>query len=159
MNLDLAGGSRIPTIHERRARSVADLRAAGIGVSRVLMVHDGSSAASDLFQSLLTMLDPEVALDVLQLPEADGTERTISDDLAQAQLLGRVSRLLHAAEIGAESLVQTVLTGKYGAVVLGTSPSSPAGERRGGAGLDRAPPAAHRLPGPAGAGVACAADR
>src|SRR5262249_4907006 len=33
---DLAGGNRIPKISERRARSVAELRAAGVGVDRVL---------------------------------------------------------------------------------------------------------------------------
>src|SRR5262249_53316364 len=35
--LDLAGGNRIPKISERKARSVAELRAAGVGVDRVLM--------------------------------------------------------------------------------------------------------------------------
>src|SRR5262249_3423942 len=59
---DLHGGHRIPKISERQARSVAELRAAGVGVDRVLLVHDGSQAASDLFRSVLTMLDPEVVL-------------------------------------------------------------------------------------------------
>ena len=58
MYLDLAGGNRIPKISERRARSVAELRAAGVGVDRVLLLHDGSPANSDLFQAVLTMLDP-----------------------------------------------------------------------------------------------------
>ena len=40
--LDLAGGNRIPKISERQARSVAELRAAGVGVDRVLLVHDGT---------------------------------------------------------------------------------------------------------------------
>jgi hypothetical protein len=62
MYLDLAGGNRIPKISERRARSVAELRAAGIGVDRVLLLHDGSPACSDLFQAVLTMLADEVAL-------------------------------------------------------------------------------------------------
>ena len=42
MYLDLAGGNRIPKISERKARSVAELRAAGVGVDRVLLVHDGT---------------------------------------------------------------------------------------------------------------------
>src|SRR5262249_39803582 len=37
---DLGGGSRIPKISERKARSVAELRAAGVGVDRVLLAHD-----------------------------------------------------------------------------------------------------------------------
>ena len=40
--LDLGGGNRIPKISERQARSVAELRAAGVGVDRVLLLHDGS---------------------------------------------------------------------------------------------------------------------
>src|SRR5262249_8630006 len=49
--LDLGGGNRIPKISERRARSVAELRAAGVGVNRVLLAHDGSPGNSDLFQA------------------------------------------------------------------------------------------------------------
>jgi amino acid transporter/nucleotide-binding universal stress UspA family protein len=63
--LDLGGGNRIPKISERKARSVAELRAAGVGVDRVLLIHDGSPACSDLFQAVLTSLDPEVHLDVV----------------------------------------------------------------------------------------------
>src|SRR5262249_26011919 len=60
--LDLAGGNRIPKISERRARSVAELRAAGVGVDRVLLVHDGSRASGGLFGSVLTMLHPHGTL-------------------------------------------------------------------------------------------------
>src|SRR6185369_4428735 len=67
MYLDLSGGNRIPKLSERRARSVAELRAAGVGVDRVLLLHDGSPAASDLFQAVLTMLDPGVALGVVSV--------------------------------------------------------------------------------------------
>src|SRR5438132_1223125 len=62
VHLDLGGGNRIPKAGERRARSVAELRAAGVGVDRVLLLHDGSPASSDLFQAVLTMLDPQVVL-------------------------------------------------------------------------------------------------
>jgi amino acid transporter/nucleotide-binding universal stress UspA family protein len=62
MYLDLAGGNRIPKISERRARSVAELRAAGVGVDHVLLLHDGSPNNSDLFQAVLTMLADEVVL-------------------------------------------------------------------------------------------------
>ena len=41
---DLEGGNRIPKIGERQARSVAELRAAGVGVDRVLLIHDGTPA-------------------------------------------------------------------------------------------------------------------
>src|SRR5437867_2204144 len=62
VHLDLAGGNRIPKISERKARSVAELRAAGVGVDRVLLVHYGDPESSDLFEAVLTMLDPQVVL-------------------------------------------------------------------------------------------------
>ena len=69
---DLAGGNRIPKLGERRARSVAELREAGVGISHVLLVHDGTSVGSDLFADVLTMLDPLVALTVVPLPSRGG---------------------------------------------------------------------------------------
>src|SRR5436853_2225818 len=74
VHLDLAGGNRIPKITERKARSVAELRAAGVGVDRVLLTHDGTTAGSDLFQGVLTMLDASVALGVLPMPGHDKAE-------------------------------------------------------------------------------------
>src|SRR5207248_222472 len=65
--LDLAGGNRIPKISERQARSVAELRAAGVGIDQVLLVHAGNQASSDLFQGVLTMLDPQVVLALVPL--------------------------------------------------------------------------------------------
>ena len=68
---DLEGGNRIPKFGERRAKSVADLRAAGIGVDKVLLIHDGTPVSSDLFLSVLTMLDAKVALDLIAIPPAE----------------------------------------------------------------------------------------
>jgi hypothetical protein len=67
MYLDLAGGNRIPKVSERKAKSVDELRAAGVGVDRVLVLHDGSPTNSDLFHSVLTMLDDKVALGVASI--------------------------------------------------------------------------------------------
>jgi len=89
---DLAGGNRIPKIGERKARSVAELRSAGIGVSHVVVVHDGTSASSDLFAAALTMLDAEVALTVVPLPGKAvlPTETNwLQQDLARAEKLKR----------------------------------------------------------------------
>ncbi len=87
--LDLAGGSRIPQISERQARSVAELRAAGVGVDRVLLVHDGSRAGSDLFRSVLTMLDPQVGLEIAYVPGPDAAPNVLRTDHEQARNLGR----------------------------------------------------------------------
>ena len=91
VHLDLGGGSRIPKIGERRARSVADLRAAGVGVDRVLLIHDHTPQSSDLFQDLLTMLDPKVNLGVISLPAHGETPANgaLQHDLEQARQLDR----------------------------------------------------------------------
>jgi nucleotide-binding universal stress UspA family protein len=89
---DLAGGNRIPKIGERQARSVAELRSAGVGVSHVLVAHCGNSTSSDLFTAALTMLDPLVAFSVvrvpLESPEAAETD-WFAHDLERAKQLNR----------------------------------------------------------------------
>lgn len=88
--LDIAGGNRIPKISERQAKSVAELRAAGVGYDRVLLVHDGSRAGSDLFQGVLTMLDPQVALAIAHIPTAtDVSTSLLESDVERAKALGR----------------------------------------------------------------------
>ncbi len=93
---DLAGGNRIPRLGERRARSVADLRGAGIGISHVLLLHDRTSVGSDLFADALTMLDPLVELSLVPLPRAaavlaEGVAETdwVEQDLLRAKQLRR----------------------------------------------------------------------
>jgi nucleotide-binding universal stress UspA family protein len=89
---DIAGGNRIPKISERRARSVAELRAAGVGVSHVLLMHDDTVASSDLFATALTMIDPDVALTIAQMPTGPAgrpkSER-LQQDLRWAEQLHR----------------------------------------------------------------------
>ena len=67
VHYDVGGGNRIPRISESKARSVAELRAAGVGVRRVLMVHDNTHRSRDLFDAVLTMLDPDVLFDVVHV--------------------------------------------------------------------------------------------
>jgi nucleotide-binding universal stress UspA family protein len=88
---DLAGGNRIPKIGERGARSIADLRAAGVGVNHVLLIHENTSVSSDLFAAALTMLDPEVKLTVASLGDAAAASETdwLQQDLTRAKQLRR----------------------------------------------------------------------
>jgi amino acid transporter len=72
LHFDLGGGNRIPRHGEATARSVAELRKAGIGVDRVLVVQQDTRIGLDVFQSVLTTLDPAVELRVLVLPPEDG---------------------------------------------------------------------------------------
>ncbi|HTK76654.1 MAG TPA: amino acid permease [Gemmataceae bacterium] len=127
VSLDLAGGNRIPHVSERQAKSVADLRAAGVGVDRVLLVHDGSRAGSDLFKWVLTMLDPLVGLEVAYVPGPDATSATLHADHEQASGLGR-ELVIHSlqAEYAAE-LVRLARETQADLLIL------PRGESRNGA--------------------------
>jgi amino acid transporter len=89
---DLAGGNRIPKIGERKARSVAELREAGVGVRHVLMAHYGTSASSDLFAAALTMLDPLVSLTVVPVSLGEvrnGEIDLLNQDMQRAEKLKR----------------------------------------------------------------------
>jgi nucleotide-binding universal stress UspA family protein len=95
VSLDLEGGSRIPKASEHAARSVAELRAAGLGVRRVLLVHDGTPASSSLFEAVLTMLDAGVDLGLAAVPSANGDALHYEQDLARQ--LGREVHLYETA--------------------------------------------------------------
>jgi amino acid transporter/nucleotide-binding universal stress UspA family protein len=123
--LDLSGGSRIPKLSEK-ARSVAELRAAGVGVDRVLLTHAGTRASSDLFQTVLTMLDPEVTLGVVSLvrsdhPAANG-DSLLREDIERARRLGRKIELrsLNSPEREAE-IVRLAREGEYDLLIVGMS--------------------------------------
>ncbi len=103
MYLDLAGGNRIPKISERRARSVEELRAAGVGVDRVLLLHDGSPNNSDLFRAVLTMLDDDVVLGLASVvpPGSDplNGHSLVHQDEVQAKQLDR-TLVVHTLKTG-----------------------------------------------------------
>lgn len=124
-HLDIEGGSRIPRVTERTARSVAELRAAGIGVSRVLMVHDGARESSDIFDVVLTVLDPSIHLGVALVPHeevavpAEGQwPECLETDRQRAEKIGREVEL-HAALVDpVRQLNELVAERSYGLVVL-----------------------------------------
>jgi len=139
---DVEGGNRIPRISEVKARTVAELRAAGVGVDRVLMVHDGTPVSSDIFQSLLTMLDPQVALDLIaprpgKLPDSEqargGDAKAaarqldskdtihidpIVHDQEQAQHLGRELEIHTITGDWGEAVVRVAKDGKYDMIIV-----------------------------------------
>ena len=122
VHLDLEGGSRIPKIGERKARSVAELREAGIGVDRVLLVHDGTPDSSDLFKSVLTMLDPEVALDFVTVPPVEHQPQNNHDVIRQDQELAkRLKRELEVYlpddDLG-PAIVNLAREGRYDLIIL-----------------------------------------
>ena len=119
--LDIGGGSRIPKISERSARTVAELRAAGVGVDRVLMLHDGSASHSDLFQAVLTMLDPAVALGVLPVsPEGQAAvgNGMVRLDEERARKLGRALTVLDLPAADGPAIVERLRHDQYDLVIL-----------------------------------------
>ncbi len=129
MYLDLGGGSRIPKISERRARSVDELREAGVGVDRVLLLHDGSPTNSDLFQAVLTMLDEKVVLGMVSLLPAEAETvngpTLVQKDVQRAEQLGRQLLLHPLTTCDGPAIVELAKKELYDLIVLPLSAESP----------------------------------
>jgi len=122
LTFDLHGGNRIPKAAERQAKTVAELREAGIGVRRVLLAHDGATASRDVFEWLITMLAAEVALDMVPVSPAEPLATSHADALARdrqrAARLGRtVGILADHPQFGPE-IVRLLGAGDYDLAVL-----------------------------------------
>jgi nucleotide-binding universal stress UspA family protein len=123
---DLGGGNRIPKLTERRARSVEELRAGGVGVDRVLLVHEGTMADNDLFQAVLTMLDPQVKLTVAPVKEEPELTRHIRE---QSEQLKRKIDTVHVNGEPGPAVVRLARENHHDLVVLGLPPETPVDER------------------------------
>jgi nucleotide-binding universal stress UspA family protein len=122
VTFDLDGGNRIPKAAERRARSVAELREAGLGIQRVLLAHDGTQSSSDVFEWLLTMLSGSVQLDVVQASPlsptiANGVD-TLVKDRQWAMQLGRTLNVVTNDLQSGSQIVEISRKGGYDAIVL-----------------------------------------
>jgi hypothetical protein len=119
---DLEGGNRIPKLSERKARSVAELRAAGVGIDRILLAHDGTAVGTDLFRSVLTVLDPEVVLDVVSIAAEEGPPPAGSDllrpDLERARTLGREVELQPLKGERGPAILRLAKEQRYGLIIL-----------------------------------------
>jgi nucleotide-binding universal stress UspA family protein len=120
---DLAGGNRIPKISERLARSVAELRAAGVGIGRVLLVHFDTAESSDLFRGVLTMLDPQVVLTIVPItPQRRAPEQCpwVQLNLQRAAQLRRPVELeLLETDAPTAEIVALARKNRYDLVVIG----------------------------------------
>ena len=128
--LDLAGGNRIPKISERKARSVAELRAAGVGVDRVLLIHDGSPSSSDLYHGVLTMLDPEVVLGIVPMVppgvEPLNGHSVVHQDEERAEQIGRPLQMIQLAEPSGPAIVERARKDQYDLIIVPLSAEAPA---------------------------------
>jgi hypothetical protein len=122
LTFDLDGGNRIPKAVERQARSIADLRAAGVGVRKVLLVHDGTRTSSDVFEWMLTMMSSSTGLDVVRAHKMDPTDtngqEVFAKDNQWAQQLGRpVNVIAEQPQSGAE-IIRMSREGNFDVIVL-----------------------------------------
>lgn len=125
VQIDLGGGFRIPKMGERRARSVEELRAAGVGADRVLLVYNDDPAGLDLFQAVLTMLDPQVVLSLATLtvgssgaaPSANGAGvvRFVEE---QSKRVGRDVKVQPVKGDPGPEIVRLAHEGQYDAVIV-----------------------------------------
>jgi amino acid transporter/nucleotide-binding universal stress UspA family protein len=118
---DLGGGNRIPKLTERRARSVEELRAGGVGVDRVLLIHEGTRADNDLFQAVLTMLDPQVKLIVAPVKDEPEITRYIREQS------GQLKRKIDTVNVNGDpgpGLVKLAREQHCDVIVLGLPPDS-----------------------------------
>jgi amino acid transporter/nucleotide-binding universal stress UspA family protein len=129
--LDLIGGSRIPKISERKARSIAELRAAGVGVSHVLLTHDGSQESRDLFQEVLTMLDPQVSLTLVPVglngahPQA--LAAALHPEQERARQLKREIRIHPLNGNPGPEIVRLAREGQYDLIIVAVPSDQPPG--------------------------------
>ncbi len=122
--LDLGGGNRIPKISERQAKSVEELRSAGVGVNHALLVHPGTADGSDLFKAVITMLDPHIAMSVIPLSTAAaslaGGESWVQQDVKRTEQLKRELdiQVLPQGDV-AQGIVHVAERGGYDLVIIG----------------------------------------
>jgi nucleotide-binding universal stress UspA family protein len=130
--LDLNGGSRIPKISERKARSVAELRAAGVGVSHVLLTHDGSQENRDLFQEVLTMLDPQVTLTLVPVGLNGNNAQSLAAALQPEQEKARqLRREIQVKPVDGDTgpeIIRLAREGQYDLIILAAPADLPPGQ-------------------------------
>jgi hypothetical protein len=128
LTFDLDGGNRIPKAVERKARSVAELREAGIGVRRVLLVHDGTQVSSDVFQWMITMLSSSIELDIVRAPAFEPAlsngHNTLAKDREWAEQLGRPLTVLATDPQTGPDIVRLSREGNHDAIVMPAASSS-----------------------------------
>ncbi|MBI3406823.1 MAG: amino acid permease [Planctomycetes bacterium] len=130
VHLDLGGGNRIPRLGESRARSVAELRAAGVGVDRVLLISESRPDDIDLFQACLTMLDPEVILGLVipkeKSPDASGSFHMVQE---QSRQVGRKVEVFSVdGDRGAE-IVRLAKEKEFDLIIVPLGENTPSGDK------------------------------
>jgi nucleotide-binding universal stress UspA family protein len=129
--LDIAGGSQIPKAGAgagETARILAELRKGWHGVERLLLAYDGSPLSADFLDTVMSFLDPAIAVTLIDVVEEasseegiDGTEEAkdiMQRGVERARELGRtVDWQMAHGEAGPE-IVRAAVAGKFDAIFM-----------------------------------------
>jgi len=126
VQLEIAGGSRIPragALGDGSARLLGELRASWRGVQKLLLAYDGSPLSADFLDTVLSFLDPAVAVTLIDIAEGnDITEsdamRTVQEGVNRAQALGRGVDYRVARGDAGHEIVRVALDGHYDAIFM-----------------------------------------
>jgi amino acid transporter/nucleotide-binding universal stress UspA family protein len=132
VRLDIAGGSRIPKYAERgleTASILAELRASWHGVEKLLLAYDGSPLSVDFLDTVLSFLDPAIAVTLVDVAEArpgaaspasaeSEAREVIQRGVERARELGRVVDSLVVQGDPGPQIVRIAQEGKFDAIFL-----------------------------------------
>jgi len=127
--IDIGGGSQIP-----RARGdaggasevLSDLRESWRGVKRLLLAYDGSPLSTDFLDTVLSFLDREIAVTLIDVAEgalpsavaAEAARELIEAGIARARELGHTVDYVVTGGDPGPQIVKAAAEGKYDAIFM-----------------------------------------
>jgi len=132
VRLDIAGGSQIPkpgAAAAESARLLADLRKSWHGVEKLLLAYDGSPLSADFLDTVMSFLDPAIAVTLIDVAEDDPEDEGSADSTAEAneviqrgveraRELGRKVTYKLAQGHAGQEIVAEAIEGRYDAIFM-----------------------------------------
>jgi amino acid transporter/nucleotide-binding universal stress UspA family protein len=129
IQLDVGGGSQIPRMANRGTdldRTLSDLRESWRGIKRLLLAYDGSPLSVDFLDTVLSFLDPAVAVTLIDVAEGalpgtkpeDVAHDVITAGIARARELGRSVESLVAEGDPGPQIVKVATEGNFDAIFM-----------------------------------------
>jgi nucleotide-binding universal stress UspA family protein len=128
---DIAGGSTIPRYRPEEAsplQTLADLRESWRGVKRLLLAYDGSPLSADFLDTVMSFLDPSVAVTLMDVAEdapagagdgvPDSAREVIDVGITRARELGRVVDARIAVGDPGPAIVKAAMEGNFDAIFM-----------------------------------------
>jgi amino acid transporter/nucleotide-binding universal stress UspA family protein len=129
--LDIAGGSQIPKPGAAAAESVrilAELRKSWHGVERLLLAYDGSPLSADFLDTVMSFLDPAIAVTLIDVVEQGDSEngidtteeakQVVERGLERTRELGRTVEWRVAYGEAGPEIVRAAVDGKFDAIFM-----------------------------------------